>query len=118
MFITPFGQLKFLRAPYGISSISEHYYRRMDKAFIGLPGFRHVIDDVVIYDQNKAEHISHVRKFLQQCAEKNITLNQSKWKFAQTIVDFAGFILLPKGYQIDPSNHPGNHRIPYTSKPY
>ncbi len=29
-FITPFGRFKFLRAPYGISPISEHYNRRMD----------------------------------------------------------------------------------------
>ena len=64
-FITPFGRFKFLRAPYGISSISEHYNHRMDEAFIGLPGFRRVVDDIVIYDQNKAEHVSHVRKFLQ-----------------------------------------------------
>ena len=27
-FITPFGRFKYLRAPYGISSISEHYNRR------------------------------------------------------------------------------------------
>ena len=39
-FITPFGRFKFLRAPYGISSISEHYNRRMDEAFADLPGFR------------------------------------------------------------------------------
>ena len=37
--ITPFGRFKFLRAPYGISSISEHYKHRMDEAFIELPGF-------------------------------------------------------------------------------
>ena len=96
-FITPFGRFKFLRAPNGISSISDHYNRRMDEAFIGFLGFRRVIDDVVIYDQNKADHVSQVRKFLQRCAEKNITLNRSKWKFAQTTVDFAGF------NQIDPS---------------
>jgi len=32
-FITPFGRYKFLRAPFGICSISEHYNRRMDEAF-------------------------------------------------------------------------------------
>ena len=35
-FITPFGRFKYLRAPYGISSISEHYDRRMAEAFAGL----------------------------------------------------------------------------------
>ena len=60
-FITPFGRFKFLRAPYGISSISEHYNRRMDEAFAGLSGFRRVVDDVVIYDQDRAQHSSHVK---------------------------------------------------------
>lgn len=44
-FITLFGRFKFLRAPYGISSISEHYNRRMDEAFAYLPGFRRIVDD-------------------------------------------------------------------------
>ena len=55
----------------------------------------------MIYDQNKAEHGSHVRQFLQRCAEKNITLNLLKWRFAQSTVDFAGFILSPKGDLLD-----------------
>ena len=37
-FITPFGTFKFLRATYGISSISEHYNRHMDEAFADTAG--------------------------------------------------------------------------------
>ena len=102
-FITPFGRFKFLRAPYGISSISEHYNRRMDEAFADLPGFRRVVDDIVIYDQNKEHHTEHVRQFLRRCKEKRITLNTSKWEFAQPSVTFAGFHLSSDGYRIDPS---------------
>ena len=36
-FITPFGRYKFLRAPYGVSTISDHYYRRMYEAVEGIP---------------------------------------------------------------------------------
>ena len=64
-FITPFGRFKYLRAPYGISSISEHYNRRMDEAFAGLSGYRCVVDDVVIYDSDETKHATHVRQFLQ-----------------------------------------------------
>lgn len=77
-FITPFGRFKYLRAPYGISSISEHYNRRMDEAFAGLTGYRRIVDDVIIYDSDITEHTDHVRQFLQRCAEKHITLNVSK----------------------------------------
>ena len=47
-FITPFGCFKYLRAPYGLSSIAEHYNIWMAEAFEGLTAFRHIIDDVII----------------------------------------------------------------------
>ena len=100
-FITPFGRFKYLCAPYGISSISEHYNRRMDEAFAGLSGYRRIVDNVVIYDSHIAHHANHVRLFLQRCAERKIKLNNEKWQFAQPEVTFAGFILSGNGYKID-----------------
>ena len=79
-FITPFGRFKFLRAPFGISSISEHYNRRMDEAFVGLTGYWRIVDDIVIYDGDEAQHTDHVRQFLRQCSERKITLNTKKCK--------------------------------------
>ena len=68
-FITPFGRFKYLRAPYGISSISEHYDRRTE-AFAGLSGLRRIIDNIVIFDSDATQHANHVRSFLQRCADK------------------------------------------------
>ena len=67
-FMTPFGRFKFLRAPFGICSISEHYNRRMDEAFQGLTNYRRIVDDVIIFDEDKRTHATHVRQFLQRCA--------------------------------------------------
>ena len=102
-FITPFGWYQYLRAPYGISSISEHYNRRMTDAFRGLSGFRRIVDDFVIYDSNISDHESHVKQFLQRCADCNISLNTEKCQFFQRQVTFAGFQLSADGYQVDPS---------------
>ena len=99
-FITPFGRFKYLRAPYGISSISEHNNRRMDEAFVGMHNFRKIVDDVVIFDEDKSEHIKHVQQFLHHCEEKNITLNSDKFRFCQTETTFAGFELSADGYTI------------------
>ena len=60
-FIMPFGCFKYLRAPYGLSSIAEHYNRRMAQAFEGLHGFQRIVDDVVIYDKDAATHADHVK---------------------------------------------------------
>ena len=102
-FITPHGRFKYLRAPYGISSISEHYDRRMAEAFSDLTGFRRIVDDIVIYDSDLQQHASHVMQFLQRCADKQIALNLDKCKFAQTEVTFAGFRLSAEGYRVDHS---------------
>ena len=102
-FITPFGRYKYLRAPYGISSISEHYNRRMTKAFSGLSGFRRIVDNFVIYDSNITDHIIHVQQFLERCAENNIALNTEKCQFFKTQVTFADFQLSSSGYKIDPA---------------
>jgi len=69
IFITPFSRFKYLRAPYGLSSIAEHYNQRMVEAFKDLAGFRYIVDDVVIYDKNIENHVEHVKQFLQQCQE-------------------------------------------------
>ena len=102
-FITPFGRFKYLRAPYGISSISEHYDRHMAEAFTGLSGFRRIVDDIVVYDSDKRQHTDHVRQFLQRCVDHQIALNRDKWRFCKPSVTFAGFILSGDGYQIDKS---------------
>ena len=49
-FITPFGRYNYLRAPYGICSISKHYNRRMDEAMAGLTQYSKVVDDVCVFD--------------------------------------------------------------------
>ena len=102
-FITPFGRYKYLRAPYGISSISEHYDRCMAEAFAGLSGFRCIVDDIIIYNSDATQHAAVVRTFLQRCADKQIALNIEKCHFFQSTVTFAGFQLSSNGYQVDKS---------------
>jgi len=102
-FISPFDRYKYLRAPYGILSISEHYNHKITEAFKGLSGFRRIVDDFVIYNSNISAHEDHVKQFLQRCADFNISLNTEKYQFFQKQVTFVGFQLSANGYQVDPS---------------
>ena len=115
-FITPFGRYQYLRAPYGISSISEHYDRWMAEVFTGLTGFCRVVDDIIIYDSDKHQHAIHVRQFLQRCADKQIALNLEKCKFNQTEVTFAGFTLSLQGYRVDHSITDAILQFPISTK--
>ena len=77
--MTPFGRYKFLRAPFGICSISEHYNRRINEVFQGLKNYRRVVDDIIIFDEDENTHVAHVREFLKRCAEKGISLHKEKF---------------------------------------
>ena len=83
-FITPHGLFQFLRAPYGISSISEHYNRHTAEVFKGLPGYRRIVSDVVIYSDADTSHADHVHKFLQRCAEWKLLLNPESLNMAKS----------------------------------
>ena len=74
----------------------------MDEAFAGLEGYRRVVDDVVIFDQDETQHATHVQSFLQRCVDRQITLNDDKWVYMPSLRwFFAGFHLSSGGYRID-----------------
>ena len=81
-FITPFARYKYLRAPYDLNSISEHYHRRIDEGITGLVNTSHVVDDVIIADENYDDHVRHVEAFLQRCEKFGIALNRETFQFA------------------------------------
>ena len=99
-FITPLGRYKFLHAPFGLSSINEHYDRRMYEAFQDLADFRCIVDDVLLFDKDPDTHAAHVCQFLRRCEERNISLNRDKFRFCLSEIDFGGFHLSPDGYRI------------------
>lgn len=84
----------------------------MNETFAGLSGFRRIVDDIVIYNNDVAQHADHIREFLRRCAEQGITINTNKWEFAQKEVKFAGFILSSEGYRIDDSITEAISRFP------
>ena len=72
----------------------------MDEALAGMKDYRKIVDNVVVFDQDEQAHVEHVRHLSQRCKEKNISLNREKFRFCQTEVPFAGFILTSDGYSI------------------
>jgi transposase InsO family protein len=102
-FTTPFGRYMYLRAPYGVSSISEHYNRRMDQCFQGLPGIQRLVDDVIVYGRTREEFLQRTRLFFERCRQNGVSLNRDKVQFGQPSVKFAGFVLSPDGYTPDPA---------------
>lgn len=101
-FLTPFGRYQYLRAPMGLTSTGDEYSRRGDEALNGIQNLQKVVDDVLLYDNHIETHTENVRKFLQRCRDKKITLNPKKFKFGQKEVDFVGYKVGTSGVTADP----------------
>ena len=53
-FNTSWGQYRFTRLPFGISSVPEIYQREMDKLFEGVPA-EIIVDDVLIHGKDQTD---------------------------------------------------------------
>lgn len=68
-FITPFGRFCFRRLPFGITSASEHFQRRMTEILAGLPGVVCLIDDMLVHGKTQEEHDEHLHAVLSRLSE-------------------------------------------------
>ena len=100
-FLTEFGRYRYKRAPMGLSASGDEFCLRTDKALVGIPGVKKLVDDVLIYGKDDDELIERVRQVFEKCKEWSITLSKTKYQFGST-VKFAGFILGKDGVKPDP----------------
>ena len=100
-FITPWGRYKFLRGPMGFISTGDEFCRRGDVALEGIENCVKVVDDVLVWDSTYEEHLQRVKRILQRCREHKITINRSKFLFANPSVNFCGYGITDKGVSAD-----------------
>ena len=61
-----------------------------------------MMDDVLIYGQNQAEHDRHVDLVLQKFKAARVTFNEAKCQFSQKSVKFLGHLIDSSGVHPDP----------------
>ena len=91
----------FNKLPFGISSAPEIFQRRMND-LSGLPGVLCHVDDILIYGKYVAEHESRLHATLERIQAAGVTLNESKYQFYQSHVNFLGHIIDESGISPDP----------------
>ena len=108
-FHTPFGQYRWKRMPFGISSAPEVFQRRMHELIEGLRGVEIVADEIMTvgYGESQEEavhdHDKNLAAFLQRCADRGIKLNAEKLKLRVKEVPFIGHVATDKGLCVDPA---------------
>ncbi|XP_037505811.1 uncharacterized protein K02A2.6 [Rhipicephalus sanguineus] len=100
-FITPVGRFCFTRLPFGITSAPEYFQKRMSEILSGLTGVVNLMDDILVFGRDQAEHDGNLDTTLKKLASSGITLNRSKCAFSVKEVTFLGCVI-SKGIRPDP----------------
>jgi len=100
-FSTPFGRYRYLRLPFGISSVPEVYHRTMHTIFSDIDGVDTSMDDIIIWGSNQDEHDQRLKCVLEKAKQVNLKLNADKCSISVTELVFIGDRLTDEGIKPD-----------------
>lgn len=111
-FNTVFGRYKFLRLPFGITSASEVFHKKMYEHFDDIYGVCLFVDDLLIHGRTKQEHDDRLRQVLDRCRDINLKLNVNKCKFGLTEIKYLGHKISANGICPDGSHTSAIRNMP------
>lgn len=108
-FSTPFGNYRWLRLPFGISSSPEIFQMKLSEAMVGLKSTEALADDILIFgcgdsiEEAMIDHNIKLEALLLAMRKNNCKLNREKLKLCQKKVKFFGHYLTTDGLKPDDS---------------
>ena len=107
----------FKRLPFGLSSAQDIFQKVMTEMFEDIDGIEVVVDDILVWGTNEAEHDSRLIKVLDRPRLQNLKLNKSKYQLKKKEIAYLGHILTKDGLKPDPKKTQAiNNMTPLTSK--
>jgi len=61
------------------------------------------LDDILIYSENKEQHIKHVKQILEALTKAGLQVKPQKCEFHANNVEYLGFIITTEGLRMDPA---------------
>jgi transposase InsO family protein len=100
-FTTPFGRWCYTRLPFGISSAVEVFSKRMGEILESQENALCLVDDVLVFGKDQAEHDARLREVLDRFRRAKVTLNE-KCEFSKNQIKWAGHVISGDGISMDP----------------
>jgi len=104
-FSTRYGLYEYLVMSFGLTNAPTYFMYLMNLVFMPkLDKFMVMfIDDILMYLENKEDHVEHLRVVLTRLREHKLYAKFSKCEFWLRKVPFLGHVLSENGISIDPS---------------
>ena len=97
--ITPFGTYTFNYSCFGLKNSGATFQRLMDGILGDLPFCVCYVDDILIFSNNKDEHLKHVVTVLEKLKENGLVVQKDKCQFATNTVSFLGHHITSSGIE-------------------
>ncbi|KAF8768493.1 Retrovirus-related Pol polyprotein like [Argiope bruennichi] len=93
-FVTSFGTYVPLRMPFGLVNVPYFFSKLMLQVLEKCESFNvPYLDDIAIYSQNWEDYLKHIEEVLKRVGDANLTINPTKYKFAQNHSKYLGNIV-------------------------
>src|SRR6266436_6720766 len=104
-FHTHYGSYKWQVMPFGLSNAPASFQRFINEVLGDLMDVCTVgyLDDILVYSDSLEDHRDHICEVLCRLRTVGLYANLKKCKFHTDTVEYLGFILSPKGLQMDPA---------------
>ena len=80
--------------PFGLTNAPATFQRTMDMTFSDMIDYTEIhVDDIVVNSKSLEDHLVHQRKVLQRLREHQLFVKLKKCSFAQSEIEFVGFIV-------------------------
>ena len=116
-FMTHIGQFEFRVLCLGLTNAPATFQELMNKVFA--PHLRRFVlvylDDIMVYSQDEAEHLKHLRTVLETLRRERLFVKKSKCDFCKREVKFLGHIVGADGLRVDPKKVEAVQRWPTPS---
>ena len=114
---TPYGRVRWLRLPFGLSPSPEIFQSKLQEALAGLDGIACIADDVIFGAGDseadaQRDHDRNLKALIRRCHKKGLKLYKSKLKLNCKQLLYCGHLLGNDGYRPDPRKVDAIMRMP------
>lgn len=103
-FRTRYGHFEYTVMPFGLTNAPAQFQAYINQTLIDLVDVTCIVylDDILIFSDTKEQHIKHVKQVLTRLRQSKLFIKTSKCEWHTRKTEFLGFIVSPKGVEIDP----------------
>jgi RNase H-like domain found in reverse transcriptase/Integrase zinc binding domain/Integrase core domain/Reverse transcriptase (RNA-dependent DNA polymerase) len=111
-FMSHIGCYCFRSLPFGLASGPSAFHKVICQILAGLPGCASILDDIIIFGKDVADHDANLRRVLAALAKANATVRVDKCVIGQPSVEFNGHKITAQGIKPLQSNVDAILRMP------